>query len=91
MVVEDVLTTGSSAAATVKAVERAGGVVVGLGVIANGDNVTADVCGVSTLRSLVNINRDIFSEEACAAYGLCAKGIPINTEFGHGKLFLARR
>lgn len=91
LAVEDVLTTGGSAALTVRAVSLAGGLIVGLGVLVNGGNVTAETCNVPVLKSLISINREIFTEEECADHGLCAKGIPINTEFGHGQEFLKRK
>ena len=85
LVMEDVLTTGGSAAKTAEAIRSAGGFVVGLGAIANGGNVGALSCGVPMLKSLVDINRGVFTEEECLAFGPCAKGVPINTDFGHGK------
>jgi orotate phosphoribosyltransferase len=91
LVVEDTLTTGGSARRTVEAVEKCGGIVVGLGVLANGGNVTPQECGVSRLEALVSIEREIYTEHYCAAHGLCARQVPINTRFGHGAAFLARQ
>ena len=91
LVVEDVLTTGSSAVSTVRAVIKACGIVVGVGALANGGGVTAEDVGVCRLEALVNIKRQQFSEEECARIGLCAKGVPINTEFGHGAEFLSKK
>ncbi len=91
LVVEDTLTTGDSAVRTVCAVVASLGIVIGLGVLANGGNVTAEDVGVDRLEALVNIERQIFTEEGCVDHGLCAKGVPINTDFGHGKEFLARK
>lgn len=91
LVIEDTLTTGDSAAKTVDAVISAGGIVIGLGVLVNGGNVTAEVCGVKRLESLITIKREIFTEDECKDRGLCRRNVPINTEFGHGKEFLARK
>lgn len=88
--VEDILTTGGSAKKTAEAIERAGGNLVGLGVLANGGNVTATDCGVKRLEALMTVERLIYTEVDCIKGGLCAMGVPINTTFGHGKAFLAR-
>lgn len=90
LVVEDILTTGNSARLTVDAVRQAEGTVVGLGVLANCGNVTAEMCDVNRLEALTAVDRQIFTEKECAQFGLCAQGVPINTDFGHGKAFLAR-
>lgn len=89
--VEDILTTGGSAARTASAIVDAGGNLVGLGVLVNGGGVTAQDVGVDRLEALVNIERQIFTEEDCADHGLCARGVPLNTDFGHGAEFLARK
>lgn len=91
LVAEDIITTGYSAAKTINAVASAGGIVVGLGVLVNGGNITAGMCNVPILMSLVDIKREVFTEEECAKYGLCARDVSVNTEFGHGKEFLARK
>ncbi|OGZ94585.1 MAG: hypothetical protein A2131_02395 [Candidatus Sungbacteria bacterium GWC2_49_10] len=89
--VEDILTTGGSAARTAQAIVEAGGILVGLGVLANGGGVTAFNVGVDRLEALMDIGQKLFSEEECARIGLCAQGTPVNTEFGHGAAFLARK
>lgn len=91
LTVEDILTTGGSAASTVKAGEAAGGIVVGCGVLANGGKVTAEAVGVKRLEALTPVERQIYTEEDCKKHGLCARGVPINTDFGHGKAFLDRQ
>lgn len=89
--IEDVLTTGGSAARTGHAITASEGNLVGFGVLANGGKVTAERIGAPRLEALIDVEREIFTEEECAAHGLCARGIPINTDFGHGAAFLARR
>lgn len=87
---EDTLTTGGSAASTVKAIVSAGGIIVGLGALANGGKVTAEMLGVPRLVALVEIERQMYTEAECAEHGLCHRGVLVNTDFGHGAAFLAR-
>ena len=94
LVLEDVLTTGESAAKTINAVVFAGGMVVGLGAIVNGGNFTTETFFPvlrPVLKSLVDLKRGVFTEKECRVRGLCAGGVPVNTKFGHGQEFLARR
>lgn len=91
LVMEDVLTTGASAARTVRTVVSAGGIVVGVGALANGGKVTASDLGVDRLEALIEVERQMFTEAECADHGLCFHGVPINTKFGHGAAFLARK
>lgn len=86
--VEDILTTGGSAKRTKEAIEAAGGIIVGIGVLANGGGITMMDLNVPRLEALITVERQIFTEEECADHGLCAQNVPINTEFGHGKEFL---
>ena len=89
--IEDVLTTGGSAAKIADAIKSAGGILVGLAVLVNGGNVTPEACHVDYIKALINVEREIFTEEECIDHELCAKGVPINTDFGHGKAFLDRK
>lgn len=88
---EDILTTGGSAAKTVQAIEGAGGIVVAMAALVNGGRVTADKVGASELFALLSIERQQYSEDDCQTHGLCARGVPINTDLGHGSAFLARK
>lgn len=89
LVVEDVLTTGGSAKKVIEATRSAGGEVVGLGVLCNRGGITPkDVANVPELFALLNIAMDAWPEDECP---LCAKGVPINTDVGKGREFLARR
>lgn len=88
MVVEDVLTTGGSARKVVEAVRAAGGHVVGLGVLCNRGGITPqDVANPPKLFALVNVTFDAWDEAECP---LCAKHVPINTDVGKGREFLAK-
>jgi orotate phosphoribosyltransferase len=87
LVVEDILTTGGSAKKTVDAVAAAGGQVLAVAAVCNRGRVTAAEVG-APLWSVVEM--DLVSWEA-AACPFCAAGVPVDTEFGHGKEFLATR
>lgn len=91
LLIEDVLTTGGSARITARAITQAGGVLVGAGVLANGGNVTAEDIGVPILEQLTTIDRHVYSRQQCVLDGLCARSVPINTDFGHGRAFLAEQ
>ena len=89
LVVEDVLTTGGSARSVVEAVCAIGGFVVGLGVLCNRGGITPqDVADVPKLVVLVNVKLDAWDEETCP---LCEQNIPVNTNVGKGREFLARK
>jgi len=89
LVVEDVLTTGGSAKRVIEATRAIGGNVVGLGVLCNRGGITPqDVADVPKLTALVNMKLDAWDESTCP---LCQKGIPINTDVGKGREFLARK
>jgi len=92
LVVEDVLTTGGSAKKVIEVVRAMGGNVVGLGVLCNRGGVTPeDVANPPKLFALVNMNLDSWDEEECARVGPCSKNVPINTEVGEGREYLARK
>ena len=89
LVVEDVLTTGGSAKKVIEATRAIGGNVVGLGVLCNRGGITPqDVADVPKLTALVNVKLDAWDEVACP---LCEQNIPINTDVGKGREFLARK
>ena len=89
LVVEDVLTTGGSAKKVVEATRAIGGNVIGLGVLCNRGGVTPqDVADVPKLIALVNVKLDAWDEGDCP---LCKQGVPINTDVGKGREFLARK
>ncbi len=89
LVVEDVLTTGNSAKKVIEATRVSGGNVIGLGVLCNRGGITPqDVADVPKLVALVNVNFNAWDEETCP---LCARKVPINTDVGKGREFLARK
>lgn len=88
LVVEDVLTTGGSAKKVVEATRAFGGEVIGVGVLCNRGGVTPkDLADVPKLFALVNLTLDAYDEADCP---LCRDGVPMNTEVGKGKDWLAR-
>ncbi len=86
LVVEDVLTTGGSVKKVIEMTERAGGKVIGLGAIANRGNVKAKDIGVKKIDALINLEFNAMEAKDCT---LCKNGVPVNTNVGKGKLFLA--
>ena len=89
LVVEDVLTTGGSVKKVIEATRAVGGTVIGLHVICNRGGIRhQDVANPPLLFALANITLDAWDEADCP---LCAKGVPINTDVGKGREFLARK
>jgi len=89
LVVEDILTTGGSAKKVVEVTRAIGGNVVGLGVLCNRGEITPqDVADVPKLTSLVNVKLDAWDEATCP---LCEQNVPVNTDVGKGREFLARK
>lgn len=88
LIVEDVLTTGGSVQKVVRAVRSHGGEIIGVGALCNRGSVTAEQLEVPILRSLVNITMKMWEENECP---FCRDDVPINTDVGKGKEFLARR
>lgn len=89
IVVEDLMTTGGSAKKVVEAARAAGADIAGVAVVCNrGGVVASDIGNPPEFISLVNLHLESWEEKDC---DLCAKGIPVNTEVGHGKNFLERK
>ncbi len=87
LVVEDVLTTGGSARQVIELVRRHGGNVIGLSALCNRGGVRPSDVGDAPLSALVSIDLDTYAPEDCP---LCQQHVPVNTELGKGKSFLAR-
>ena len=86
LVVEDILTTGGSVRKVINAVRDCGGDVVATCVIANRGGVTSEQIA-SELYSLAAV--DFRSWPFGRDCPLCAKNVPINTDVGKGKQWLA--
>jgi orotate phosphoribosyltransferase len=100
LVVEDILTTGGSARRIVEVVRRAGGDVVGVAALVNRGGVTAADVGfaadigfansppLNQLFALADLQLVTHPAGDCP---LCRHDIPINTDVGHGREYLATR
>lgn len=89
LVVEDLVTTGGSLKKVIAETRRVGGEVVGAATVVNRGGVTAEMLGdPPEFVSMLTVHMDQWPEEECE---LCKRGIPINTDIGHGKEYLARK
>ena len=88
LVVEDVLTTGGSARQVIELIRRHGGNVVGLSALCNRGNVQPADIGNVPLQSLIYIDLETFAEADCP---FCKMQVPINTDVGKGRAFLAKQ
>jgi len=81
LVVEDLLNTGGSAKAVADAVKALGGNVVGISVVCNRGQETAESLGVPKLAAIATVDFQAYPAEDCP---LCANNVPIVTDIGHG-------
>ena len=89
LIVEDLVTTGGSVKKVVDVARAIGATVAGAIVVCNRGGVTKEMVGdVPRLEWLVTLHIDSESAEECE---LCAINIPVNTDVGHGKEFLAKK
>ena len=88
LVVEDVVNTGGSLADAIRAVRSAGGVVVGATALCNRGGVTAADLDVPVLHALLELSLESWTAEECP---LCRRGVPVDTQVGKGREFLAKR
>jgi orotate phosphoribosyltransferase len=88
LVVEDVLTTGGSARQVIELARQHGGNVIGLSALCNRGNVQPSDVGDVPIHTLVTINLDTYAEAECP---FCQQHVPVNTELGKGRAFLARQ
>ena len=89
LVVEDILTTGGSARKVIELTRTLGGNVQGLAVLCNRGGVTAqELAQVPKIISLLSLDFESWDEGDCP---LCKQGVPVNTEVGKGREFLAKR
>lgn len=84
LVVEDLLTTGSSVKKVCQQVEDNGGQVIGISTVCNRGGVTHEALDVPRLESLVSVSMTSEPAETCQ---LCASGRPIVVNVGHGDDF----
>ena len=88
LVIEDLTTTGGSVKKVVDTVRAAGGEVIGVCTMVNRDpeHVTSETIG-APLDQLGIFKAEAWDEAECE---LCKKGVPVNTEIGHGKKFISK-
>ena len=84
--VEDLLNTGGSVEKVRREVERHSGQLVGVSVICNRGNLTADRLGVPRLEALASVNFEAIPADECP---LCASAVPIVEDIGHGAEYRA--
>ena len=83
LVVDDVLNTGASLKKVIALVRKARGGVVGVGTFFNRGGITKKDLDVPKLYSLVDMKLEAWPKDICA---MCKEGVPMNTEFGSGKI-----
>ncbi|MEK9181764.1 MAG: phosphoribosyltransferase family protein [Patescibacteria group bacterium] len=85
LIVEDNISTGGSIKKVIKAVQDAGGNIIGVCAMVNRNpDVNSNTLGVS-FESLSEFFVPLYSATDCP---LCKQGVSINTTLGHGKKFL---
>ena len=89
LVMEDLTTTGGSLKKVVDAARAGNADIQAAVVICNRGNVKKeDVGNPPEFVSLVTLELDSWAESECE---LCEKNIPVNTDIGHGREFMARK
>jgi len=86
LIVEDILTTGGSVKKVIDTARGIGANVMGLGVLCNRGGIKPeDVSNPPELFALVDVKFDAWDEADCP---LCAKGISVNLDVGHGRKYV---
>ncbi len=89
LVVEDLVTTGGSLKKVVEAARGVGAEVAAAVAVCNRGEVTKEMAGnPPVFTSLLTVHLDQWPAAECE---LCKQGIPVNTDVGHGKEFLAKQ
>jgi orotate phosphoribosyltransferase len=88
LIVEDVLTTGGSVRQVVDLVRRHCGNVIGVSALCNRGNVQPTDVGDVPIHTLIALSLQTYSEIECP---FCQQNVPINTELGKGRAFLAHQ
>lgn len=88
VVVDDLITTGSTALKVIRRVRALKGEVLALSVICNRGGIKSADIGNVPIHALVDINLESWSEEECP---LCKDGVPINLNLGRGRTFLEKQ
>ncbi len=85
LVVEDLLNTGDTTKKIIALVRQHGGEVIGVSVVCNRGNETAESLGVPRLEELASVDFQAFDADTCP---LCADAVPIVADIGHGSEYL---
>jgi orotate phosphoribosyltransferase len=89
LIVEDLTTTGGSIRKVVEAAQAAGATVIGAIALCNRGDVTKEAVGnPPVFDQLLKVHLDSWEESECE---MCKRGIPVNTEVGHGKQYVERK
>lgn len=88
LIVEDIVTTGISVKRVVETVRKLAREIVGVSALCNRGGISAAELGVPALKSLMQIDLESWDENECP---LCRTGVPINTQVGKGREYLARK
>jgi orotate phosphoribosyltransferase len=88
LVVEDILATGGSVRQVIELVRQHRGNIIGVSVLCNRGNVQPHDIGDVPIHTLIEIDLQTYAAEVCP---LCELGIPVNTELGKGRAFLAKK
>ena len=88
LIVEDILTTGGSVRRVIELVRKHGGHVVGVSALCNRGNVQPEDVGNVPISTLITLDLETYAEEECP---FCAQNVPINTDVGKGRMFLAKQ
>lgn len=86
LVVDDIMTSGSTLKKFLHLVKETGGTVLSIGVIVNRNAsvISSDYFGVPIV-SLLDMDIPAYEAKDCQ---LCREGVPVNTTYGHGKDFV---
>lgn len=88
LIVEDLVTTGGSVLKVMNTLRAVGADVVGVAVLCNRGEVTADAVGnPGKFISLVRVHLESWEADACT---LCERKVPINTDVGHGRDYVTK-
>ena len=88
LLVDDVLTTGMTLRRAIAVLRSIQGKIIGVSVIWNRGPLYAQDLNIPWLYALVAKELPSYPEDECP---LCAQGIPVNTEMGHGSEFMSRK
>lgn len=90
LITDDVLTFGSALRMALQLLRRYDARPWGIGLLANRSLYGQNDFEVAALRSLIDVRLDSWTAEECRKDGLCSRGIPINTQVGHGAAYVAK-